>query len=70
MKRYRFKNAIIADVPVIEKDVNGRDRPSVATRRFTPGEEVSEKEILAGCLASLLYTGSVEEIPEPEPKKK
>ena len=70
MKRYKFLNAIIADVPAVEKDAGGRDRPTVATRKFTPGDEISEKEILAGCLASLIYTGSVEEIPEPAPETK
>lgn len=69
MKRYRFVNAVYADVPTVEKDGDGKEAPSVGTRKFVPGDEITERDILPGCLASLLYTGAVVELPTKKEKE-
>jgi hypothetical protein len=51
MKKYRFANAVYADTPQ-------------GAKKFSAGDVVGEGEVLAGCLASMLYTGYVVELDE------
>lgn len=66
MKKYKFEQTVKTQVPALGRDAEGREVPTVKTQVFPAGTEIGERDVLPGCLESMLRLNQVREVIEAD----